>query len=133
MDAHVTPHLFVRPADLLARHRPRVADYAAEHFGCGRGVCARALAWLGNAEALLRGTRLPQLLLHGAGGLDARLRRRFDWYIAETAARLGQINRVIEGDAPVWHAEIDDATKAVARVPALPTRAFGQPLPQDFF
>jgi len=133
MDAHVTPHLFARPAELLNRHRQRVVDYAAEHFGCGRDASGRALVCLGNGEALLRASRLPQLLLRGAGALDGRLRRRFDWYIAETAARLGQINRVIEGDAPVWHAEIDGASRAEARAPALTSRAFGQPLPQDFF
>lgn len=133
MDAHVTPHLLARPADLLRRHHRLLAEYAGEHFGCGNAASRRVLRWLTNGEMLLRASRLPQALRNGARALDARLERRLDWYAGETAARLGQINRLIEGDAPVWHPEVAQATPGRRDLP--PPRGIGSrlPLPQDFF
>ena len=43
MDAHIMPHLLARPADLMRRHGMRIADYATEHFRCGREASRRAL------------------------------------------------------------------------------------------
>lgn len=135
MDAHVMPHLFVRPAALMRRHFRRLADYAAQQFGCGRAEAERALRWLKNGETLLRASRLPQMLGNGARALDGKLERRLDWYVVETTARLGQINRLIDGDAPVWRAEIDCAHVARERPCLLPARGPERrlPLPQDFF
>jgi len=130
MDAHIMPHLLARPADLMRRHQSRLADYAAEHLGCSRAAVRRALSCLKHGEALLRASRLPQALRAGARAADARLGRRLDWYVTETAARLGQINRLIEGDAPVWHPEIERPARAV---PACAPGLLGAPLPQDFF
>ena len=86
-----------------------------------------------HGDALLRGSGLPRALLRAAGGLDGRLPRRFHWYIAETTARLGQVNRLIAGDAPVWHAEPGKPgmDHGPARAPAPVARK--SPLPQDFF
>ncbi len=131
MDAHIMPHLLARPADLMRRHQARLADYAAEHLGCSRAGAQRALGCLKHGEALLRASRLPQVLRAGARAADMRLGRRLDWYVGQTAARLGQINRLIEGDAPVWHAEVESAHLARGRTP--PARVFARPLPQDFF
>ncbi len=133
MDAHIMPHLLVRPSDLMRRHQARLADYAARHLGCSFAESRRALGCLRHGEALLRASRLPQALRAGARVADARLGRRLDWYVAETAARLGQINRLIEGDAPVWHAELDGARPARGRTRTPSARAFARPLPQDFF
>ena len=133
MDAHIMPHLLDRPADLMRRHGARIAEYAAEQFGCDHGVARRALGCLKHGEALLRASRLPQALIAGARAVDAHLERRLDWYVAETAARLGQINRLIEGDAPVWHAELDGVLPVQGWARPLPASVFTRPLPQDFF
>jgi hypothetical protein len=133
MDAHVMPHLFARPADLMRRYGARVADYATEQFGCDRNASRRALGCLKHGEALLRASRLPQVLRAGARAVDRRLERRLDWYIAETASRLGQINRLIAGDAPVWCAEIDGTHPSPDRPRLSPASLFAGPLPQDFF
>lgn len=130
MDAHIMPHLLVRPAELMARYGGRVAGYAAEQFGCGRAAAHRALGCLRRGEALLRACRLPQCLRAAARRMDAHLERRLDWYVAETAARLGQINRLIEGDAPVWHPEIERPARAA---PACAPGLLEAPLPQDLF
>jgi hypothetical protein len=133
MDAHIMRNLLARPSELMRLHHARLADYAAVHLGCSRTETGRALGCLKHGEALLRASRLPQVLLAGARAADTRLERRLDWYVAETAARLGQINRLIEGDAPAWHAEVDGAHPAHRRAHALPAAVWAQPLPQDFF
>jgi zinc dependent phospholipase C len=135
MDAHVTPHLLARPADLLRRHHRLLAECAGEHFGCAGAASRRVLRWLTNGETLLRASRLPQALRNGARMLDARLERRLDWYVGETTSRLGQINRLIEGDAPVWHPEIDCALVTRGRMHPRRMSRLGSelPLPQDFF
>ena len=133
MDAYVTPHLFARPFDLMLAHRERLADYAAGHFNCSLQAARRALGCLGNGEAVLRTSGLPRTLFRCARTLDPRLERRFDWYLAETAARLGQINRLIEGAAPAWGAEVECSRAAQERLKHLPAGLFGAPLPQDFF
>jgi hypothetical protein len=133
MDAHVMPHLFARPADVMRAHHGRLADYAVEHFRCSGHAARRALGCLGKGETLLRASGLPRLLFNGARVLDSRLVRRFDWYLAETTARLVQINRLIDGDAPVWGAELEDSGAARQPLKRLPANLFGAPLPQDFF
>lgn len=135
MDAHVMPQLFCRPADLMRQHQRRLVECAVTDIGCDRGKAQRALGWLAHGERMLRASRLPQLLRGGARLLDPRLLRRLDWYVGETTARLGQINRLIEGDAPVWHPEIDCASLVREWPRSRPPRALGSllPLPQDFF
>ena len=133
MDAHIMPHLLARPSDLMRRHGPRIVEYAAEQFGCGRSALRRALGCLKHGEGALRLSRLPQALLRSARALDGHVLRRLDWYVAETAARLGQINRLIDGDAPVWDAEIEHAPAPQKRLRRPPSGLFSRPLPQDFF
>jgi len=133
MDAHIMRNLLARPSELMRRHHARLADYAAEHLGCTRADTRRALGCLKHGEALLRASRLPQALLAGARVADTRLERRLNWYVAETAVRLSQINRLIRGDAPVWHAEVDGAHPAHRHARGLPGAVFAPPLPQDFF
>lgn len=128
MDAHVMSQLFVRPARLMRRHFRLLSCCAAEQFGCEPARARRALRWLSRGERALRASSLPGALLSGARALDRRHEHRLDWYVAETTARLGQINRLIEGEAPVWRAELD-----CARVPSAGALEGHLPLPQDFF
>jgi len=133
MDAHIMPHLLSRPADLMRRHGARIVEYAAEQFGCSRSASRLALGCLKHGEALLRSSHLPQVLLRSTRALDCHLMRRLNWYVAETAGRLGQINRLLDGEAPVWRAEIDDTHPAPGCSHGLPAAVFGRALPQDFF
>jgi hypothetical protein len=133
MDAHVGPQLFAFPGDLLHRHRRRLACHAVEHMSCTRDAAGRALRWLGNGERLLRASRVPHVVRRGAGVLDTRTSRRFDYYVSETARRLPQINRLIGGEAPAWNAE-PDRSRAV-EVQRFRTRNAPHLLllPQDLF
>jgi len=133
MDAYVTAQLFARPADLMRAHHARLGEYASDHFNCSGALARRAIAILDKGEALLRGSGLPRRLLQAARAMDPRVERRFNWYINETAARLGQINRLIDGDAPVWRAELDDPRPTRGRALRPPSGLAGAPLPQDFF
>jgi hypothetical protein len=136
MDAHIARHLFDTPGQAM-RHDPHVlTDYVGQAFGCPRATAEKGLRWLGNADRLLRGARLPGVL-HVAGRLmDRRLRRRFDYYLHETAARLPQIDRVLAGEQPRWFAENLDEQGTRERIAALPrgqVRDGGMPLPNDYF
>ena len=128
-------------ADIIAHNHfvpadgSRIADYAVEQFGCSRKASRLALGCLKHGEALLRSSHLPQVLLRSTRALDSHLMRRLDWYVAETAGRLGQINRLIDGDAPAWHAEIDSTPAAHQRARLSPARDCSphSPFPQDLF
>jgi hypothetical protein len=122
MDAHVAPQLFAFPGELLERHRRRLACHAAEFLRCPRRAVTRALRLLGNGERLLRASRVPHAVRRGARALDRRTCRRLDYYAAETARRLTQVNRLIAGDAPAWKPEPGRARAARAR--ALPRDLF---------
>ena len=133
MDAYLAPHVYARPAELMQHHHSCLASYTADRFGCDHRAVRRALGCLRNGEKLLRVSRLPPLLLRAARRLDRQLECRFNWYIAETTARLGQVNRLIAGDAPVWHAELDGAGAERERACVARARVLEPPLPQDFF
>ncbi|MCL5060065.1 MAG: zinc dependent phospholipase C family protein, partial [Candidatus Thermoplasmatota archaeon] len=82
MDRHIARHLFRPPATLLQADGWLV-DYVARNFGCTPAAGRRAIRQLAGAEALLRHSRLPNML-HGMGRvLDRRLAARFDYYIQE--------------------------------------------------
>jgi hypothetical protein len=133
MDAHVAPQLLAFPGELLRRHRARLARHASGFLGCTEKAAARALWYLGNGDRFLRATRVPLALHRGARVLDASMSRRFDHYISETARRLRQVNRVIDGESPAWNAEPDrrDAWKHFS--PLLRGMTQGLALPQDLF
>ena len=107
MDAHITPYLFHTPSQLLKRQSVTLAAYVAQQFGCSQAQATDALRKLAYADRGLRISRIPQILYHSAGWVDLRLRKRFDYYIHETGTRLHQINRVLQGEAPTWSAELD--------------------------
>ena len=135
MDAHIASHVFARPAHILERYLDVVAAYTARHFDCDITASRRAALYLLRGERTLRNVRLAQALYHGARALDRTLMRRFDYYARETAARLAQIDRIIDGDAPVWRPEVECARQARdgLRVQSVGTLAFRVPLPSDLF
>ncbi len=134
MDRHIAPHLFNSPARLL-REDGWLAQYVSHHFDCTPAASRRAINQLAGAEALLRKSRLPDLLHGVARAWDARLVTRFDYYIQEVTARLPQLNRVLAGEAPAWQPDCPTAAVARERIAAeAPDQvACRMPLPDDLF
>lgn len=135
MDQHIAAQLFVRPAALLQQNRRQLAHYVARHFDCTVEVAERILGCLSGAEAGLRASGLPQLCYRTARTLDAGLQRRFNYYLSETALRLGHINRILAGEEPLWHAEppcLESTRERIERVSRWQLR-HRIPLPQDIF
>lgn len=134
MDTHIRRYLFIAPAGLLDQHRHELATYMARHFGCTVEGAWRSMR-LARAESLLRTSRLPQLCYRGALLLDERSHHRFNYYLRETAGKMGHINRILSGEAPLWHAEPPcmEATRALIGS-CMPHQVRGRmPLPQDLF
>ncbi len=134
MDRHIARHLFRPPATLLQADGWLV-DYVARNFGCTPAAGRRAIRQLAGAEALLRHSRLPNML-HGMGRvLDRRLAARFDYYIQEVTTRLPQVNRVLAGEAPAWLADCPPVAVARERIAAHAPElvACRMPLPGDLF
>ena len=135
MDSHIGRQLYVTPAELMNQHRHELAAYVARHFACTPEAAWRSLRLLAGAESLLRFSRLPQLCHRGGRLLDERMRQRFNHYLRETAANLGNINRILSGEAPLWHADGLCMETTRARIGlCLPHQIRGRmPLPQDLF
>lgn len=138
MDAYIAPHLFYLPDRLLLKHREILCAYAAEAFGTEFATAEKSLRYLAYGVKVLRLGRLPQLCLGGAKSLDRRLARRFSYYMRETGARLTQINRILEGEAPAWHAELhceDAEREARARIGSFARHELmhRMPLPHNLF
>ncbi|MGE5525995.1 MAG: zinc dependent phospholipase C family protein [Rhodospirillaceae bacterium] len=135
MDAHIAPQVFVKPAQVLSRHIDVLAAYAARHFACDPYATRKAVSYLMRGECTLRAVGVSHALYHTARTVDRMLARRFDYYARETALRLTQLNRIIEGDAPAWRPEVECAERARAnlRVHSNAVIACRVPLPPDLF
>lgn len=123
MDTHIRRHLFFTPAELLDQHRHELTAYVARHFGCQVEA------------ALLRASRLCRISATGPRGLWTSARHRFNHYLRETTGRMGDINRILAGEAPLWHAESPCMETTRARIGlCMPHQLRGRmPLPQDLF
>ena len=135
MDAHLAGQLYARPHRLLRRHLPVISGFASRHFGSTPTDTRRALVYLLHGEQWLRGSGLHHAAYHSARLMDAGVTRRFDYYVAQTALRLEQMNRVIAGDAPAWAPEVDCARTARNDIHTGAPRHSPRfaPLPRDFF
>ena len=135
MDAHIQPHLLATPATLLHDCRDEISQHIARHFAVDIATAQRALKLLARADGLLRSSRLPQLLYRSSARLDRRLSRRFDYFVAQTTRRLGEINQLNEGFGPL--ADANGGCPAIARDRlayfTIGQIRRGQPLPGDCF
>jgi len=134
MDSHIGAQLFIPPSELIRLHRDELAQYVARHFKCPFEAAKNALLCLAGAEAGLRMAGITQLCYGAACALDSGVRRRFNYYLGETTARLADINRLLAGEEPQWHAEpsAQDARERLQSASALQLR-HRIPLPQDLF
>lgn len=104
LDHHVRRQLFATPGRLLKREHAVIRTYLGQAFDCPAAEADRLIATLTRAERLLRLSRLPALA-HTAGRVaDRRMLRRFNHYLDHTVRRLPQINALIAGECPQWHA-----------------------------
>ncbi|HEX6828387.1 MAG TPA: hypothetical protein VF104_05355, partial [Burkholderiales bacterium] len=111
-----------------------IARFAARHFGCGFDEARRALVYLARGDGALRFSGIPRACHRWAQRLDGGLRRRFDYYVAETSARLGEINRVLAGERPAWDAEVPEERPGIATPEVLrQLLADGLPLPLELY
>ena len=105
MDAHIAAHLFAMPHTLIRDHHALLAEYVEAEFDCPQETAKRTLRYLRRATQFLYGSQIHHTLYAGARCMDRRLVRRFDYYVAETSARLPEINRLLVGEAPHWRAD----------------------------
>lgn len=134
MDRHVAPQLFTRPAHLMRSERDVLAPLMGRAFHCHPDKVGQALATLTQGENWLRTSRLHAGLYHAARFIDRRVQRRFNLYLGHTARRLGQLDRLLEGELPGWLAEVEPVA-ARARLVSAPRRLLRAclPLPEDLF
>lgn len=136
MDAHIAPSLFAHPAQLLRESRETASMFVANHVVSGNVAdMAPLLDRLAGLESLLRGSRLHQGIYALARRLDAPLERRFSNYVSQTAARLGQINRLVAGEEPVWQAEPPCRFASREHVRSFSSRqlTLRMPIPEELF
>jgi hypothetical protein len=104
LDHHVRGQLYATPGELLKREHATIRSYLEAAFGCPADEADRLITALTRGEQLLRFSRLPALA-HAAGRIgDKRMLRRFNHYLDQTVRRLPQINSLIAGQCPQWHA-----------------------------
>ncbi len=134
MDHHVGKHLYLAPADLMRRHERELASHVASQFGCSADSAGKALRMLAAAETALRRSGIPRLCHGMARAADVGMRRRFNYYLRQTTARLPHINRILAGEAPRWPAEapFGDMARRFETLHPLKLR-HRIPLPHDLF
>jgi hypothetical protein len=134
MDRYVAPQLFATPAQVLRRDEQLVTEFVVRSFVCERGYARRAVLRLARADRWLRCSRIPGAVHVVAQLGDRYLRRRFKHYLNETAGRLEQLNRLLEGELPQWEAELcaKEARAALGEYSLQEIRA-RLPLPADLF
>ncbi len=135
MDAYLKSHVVAAPAQLLRQHSRGLQHFAVAHFGCGHAEAERALLLLARSDGLLRRSRLSEGLYRTARVLDRNVKRRFNYYLRETSRRLVQLNQMLEGRLPAWHAEPPLPELVQQRVRQHTPRQirYRLPLPLDLF
>jgi len=116
MDDFLRGWVCASPGELLETERATLADIVARRFRCEASLAQRVLGWLAGADRLLRGARLPRLSRVLLARIDRRMAPRFEAYVRETSALLGQVDAALEGIQPAG--EPDPETPAPAWRPA---------------
>ena len=106
MDAHLNPITPQSPSQLLQKNHVVLACFVSKHFECEVVHASKMLKRLGFWDSLLRGFKIPQLIYGVTSLLDKQLKQHFIYYIALTQHAMPQINLLLEGDAPVYDAEL---------------------------
>ncbi len=134
LDHHVAPQLMATPRALLKSEQGAMAGWVAGRFGCRSATAYKAIGALAAADGLLRFSGLPQLAFHAGRLADPRTLRRFGHYLSHTTRHLGQMDRLIAGEAPRWLAN-PERHQARAELAGMPSRLLRSrlPMPEDVF
>ena len=134
MDRHVSRHLYARPGELLDAEKKSLIPLVSRAFETHPDQVGKALSTLARGETLLRTSRIHGGLYHIARFMDRRVQRRFNLYLGHTTRRLGQMDRLMDGELPGWTAEVEPVA-ARARLDCAPRRLLRAclPLPEDLF
>lgn len=135
MDAHVSEHILASPGKLLCDGELEIVALVSRHFELPVKQATTALRVLARADQGLRWCKLPQGLYRNVIRMDKRVPQRFDYFISETSARFGELNRVLAGDSPLLDANGGCAKMAQQRLAQFSDHQIkqGQPLPTDCF
>lgn len=110
--------------------------HVSQHFACSKGLAQRGITILAGAEGLLRNSRLANFCYRGGRSFDQGMQRRFNFYLKQTSAHLSHIERIAQGEQPLWDANPASCDAAVQSRIALITPLqlrHRVPLPQDVF
>ena len=134
IDHHIRNRIYGRPAELLHDHADVIVPFVARNFSCNQEVARRAVKYLAAADRLLRVSRLPAVMFHAGRLGDKRMVRRFQHYLSNTVRRMGQMDRLIAGELPQWHAnpERHIPRNELAHLPARLVH-LRLPMPADVF
>lgn len=134
LDHHLRDRVYGQPARLLAENEQVISPFVAAHFSCDLNKARRAVKYLARADRLLRVSGLPALMFHAGRMGDRRMVRRFQHYLSNTVRRMGQMDRLIAGELPQWHANPERHVPR-AELARLPLRLvhLRLPMPADVF
>lgn len=106
MDAYLYPITPQSPSQLLRKNHLLLTSFVSQYFNCEMAHASKMLNRLSFWDSLLRGFKIPQLIYHLARGFDAQIKHHFIYYIALTQHAMPQIKLLLEGDAPIYEAEL---------------------------
>lgn len=106
MDAHIAPLISHTPNQLLNRHIDIISPLVAVCFTRCEVHTRKTLKRLAFADSLLRLVRLPQLIHQVIRLTDKTVCKTFAYYITETEMALNDFNKALQGQHPVWQAEL---------------------------
>lgn len=134
LDHHLRERVYGHPAELLGENAEVIAGFVSANFACTRETALKAVRCLSKADRLLRTSGLPAVAFHVGRLVDKRMMRRFSHYLGNTVLRMGQMDRLIAGEKPQWHANparhIPRAELATVPARLLHLRL---PMPSDVF
>jgi hypothetical protein len=101
MDHQLSADTVAGPRCLLRENLAGIARFASGRFDCGVNDARRTVMCLARSDSALRFSGIPRTCHRLAHRLDGGLRRCFDYYLAETSARLAEINALLAEGVPL--------------------------------
>lgn len=106
MDAYLKTITPQSPSQLLQKNHIILATFVSKYFDCEVAHASTMLKRLSFWDGVLRRFKIPQLIYNTARLFDRQLKQHFIYYIALTQHAMPQIKLLLEGDAPVYDAEL---------------------------
>ena len=106
MDAYLAPLMNTSPRQLLTEHSTLITAFIQPQFKRSSRSTLAAIKRLAFWDGVLRAVKLPTIIFKLAGVLDRRIVPHFMYYIAETQVAVENIGTVLNGNKPVFEAEL---------------------------